>query len=280
MAIGDLIRNRRKQLGMTQEELAKAVHVTPQAVSQWENGRTAPDIFNIGAIAEALGVGKAELVGELGAQRPPWVVRDSFYSVENMRRKLKQFATEEGLEQTGLAIDFADEAHAGQFRKPSVFSEARVPYVFHPYVLACHAHALGIRDDAVLATALLHDVCEDCGIKPADLPFGDEVREAVALLTKPEDKEGYSPESYYADISQNPVSAIVKALDRCNNVSTMMSSFSIEKIVEYVDETETYVLPLIDTVRHAYPEYYDACFVIKYQIYSAIESVKAAVMRL
>ena len=280
MAISDLIRNRRKQLGMTQEELARAVYVTPQAVSQWENGKTVPDIFNIGAIANTLGIGKAELVGELGDQRPPWAVRDSFFAVENMHRKLKQFASEEGLEQTDRAIDFASEAHAGQLRKPSVFSDVQVPYIFHPYVLACHAHAMGIRDDAVLATALLHDVCEDCGIKPADLPFSDEVREAVALLTKPEDEEAFSSETYYANISQNPVAAIVKALDRCNNVSTMMSSFAIEKVVEYVDETETYVLPLLDTIKHAYPEYYDAVFVIKYQLYSTIESIKAAIMRL
>lgn len=280
MAIGDLIRNRRKQLGMTQEELARAVHVTPQAVSQWENGRTVPDIFNLSAIATILGVGKAELVGELGTQRPSWVVRDSFYAVANMRRKLKQFASEEGLEQTDRAIDYASTVHAGQLRKPSVFSDVQVPYVFHPYVLACHAHALGIRDDTVLATALLHDVCEDCGIEPADLPFGEEVREAVALLTKPKEKDGFSLDAYYKGIAQNPVAAIVKALDRCNNVSTMMASFPIEKVVEYIDETETHVLPLLDAIKHAYLEYYDACFVIKYQIYSTIESVKAAVMRL
>ena len=70
-----------------------------------------------------------------------------------MRRKLKRFAAEEGLAQTARAIDYAYDAHAGQVRKPSVFSDAQVPYIFHPFVMACHAHALGIRDDAVLACA-------------------------------------------------------------------------------------------------------------------------------
>ena len=280
MSIGNLIRNRRKQLGMTQEELAERVWVTPQAVSQWENGKTVPDLFKLGAIANALEMGKGELLGSLDTQRPSWVVRDSFYSVDNMRRKLKQFAAEDGFEQMDRAIDFAFDAHEGQMRKPSVFSEEQVPYVFHPFVVACHAHALGIRDDAVLATALLHDVCEDCGIAPADLPFSEEVRKAVALLTKPDSKDDDATEAYYAAIAENGVAAIVKALDRCSNVSTMMASFPIEKVVSYVDETERYVMPLLDTIKKRYPEYYDATFTIKYQIYSTIESIKAAIMRL
>ena len=284
MSIGELIRNRRKQLKMTQEELAAAVYVTPQAVSQWENGKTVPDILNFSIIAGVLKLSKAELVGELagelGAQKPPWTVRDSFYSIDNMRRKLKQFAAEDGLAQMDRAIDFAYDSHAGQVRKPSVFSDAQVPYIFHPFVIACHAHALGIRNDAVLSTALLHDVCEDCGIDVDDLPFSDDVREAVALLTKLPHEKGYSAEAYYAAIADNPTAAIVKALDRCSNVSTMMASFSIERIVAYVDETERYVIPLLDVIKERYPAYYDAAFVIKYQIYSTIESIKAAIMRL
>ena len=249
MSIGNLIRNRRKKLGMTQEELAERVWVTPQAVSQWENGRTVPDVFNLSAIANALKMGKGELLGELDESRPSWVVRDSFYSVDNMRRKLRQFAAEDGLEQVDRAIDYAFDAHEGQMRKPSVFSDEQVPYVFHPFVMACHAHALGIRDDAVLATALLHDVCEDCAVAPEDLPFESEVREAVALLTKPASKDASSTEAYYAAIAENSVAAIVKVLDRCSNVSTMMASFPLEKVVSYVDETERYVLPLLDVIK-------------------------------
>ena len=61
MEIGRRIRDRRKELHMTQRQLAERVFVTTQAVSQWENGRTVPDPFNLGAIAGALRMGKAEL---------------------------------------------------------------------------------------------------------------------------------------------------------------------------------------------------------------------------
>lgn len=39
-------------------------------------------------------------------------------------------------------------------------------------------------DDTVLASVLLHDVCEDCGVKPEELSFFSPGRAVVALLTK------------------------------------------------------------------------------------------------
>lgn len=148
----------------------------------------------------------------------------------------------------------------------------RVPYIIHPLMMACHAHALGIRDDAVLAVIMLHDVCEDCGVSPEELPFPENIRHSVALLTK---YEGQPTVQYYEGIKSDSCACIVKALDRCNNVSTMASSFSKKKLIEYVDETEQYVYPLLDHIKREYLEYRDAVFVIKYQILSTIETIKA-----
>jgi len=38
MTIGDIIKNRRKELHMTQEDLARAVNTTKPTVSRWESG--------------------------------------------------------------------------------------------------------------------------------------------------------------------------------------------------------------------------------------------------
>lgn len=60
--IGDNIRLLRKTKGVTQEELAEAVHVSFQAVSKWENGGT-PDIEILPALASFFGVSIDELMG-------------------------------------------------------------------------------------------------------------------------------------------------------------------------------------------------------------------------
>jgi len=63
-------------------------------------------------------------------------------------------------------------------------------------------------------------------------------------------------------------------LDRCNNVSGMVTAFSKERIADYIDETEKYIMPIVDIVKHAYPEYYDAAFLLKYHMVSVMESLK------
>ncbi len=60
--IGDNIRLLRKAKGVTQEELAEAVHVSFQAVSKWENGG-APDIDMLPVLASFFGVSIDELMG-------------------------------------------------------------------------------------------------------------------------------------------------------------------------------------------------------------------------
>jgi len=49
---GEKLRNHRKKLGMTQEEVAEKVGVSPQAISKWETGDCLPDCFNLKAISD------------------------------------------------------------------------------------------------------------------------------------------------------------------------------------------------------------------------------------
>ena len=54
MPIGQIIRKRRKELGMTQEEMADFLGVSIPAVSKWENGSALPDIAMLAPIARLL----------------------------------------------------------------------------------------------------------------------------------------------------------------------------------------------------------------------------------
>lgn len=42
--IGNMIAQKRKELGYTQQNLAERLNISFQAVSKWENGSTTPDI--------------------------------------------------------------------------------------------------------------------------------------------------------------------------------------------------------------------------------------------
>ena len=53
----------RKKCELTQEELAEKCSVSPQAVSKWENGLTAPDISLLPRLAEIFNCSIDELLG-------------------------------------------------------------------------------------------------------------------------------------------------------------------------------------------------------------------------
>ncbi len=52
--IGSIISKRRREKGLTQEALASLLHITPQAISKWENGVGFPDLTLIPRIADIL----------------------------------------------------------------------------------------------------------------------------------------------------------------------------------------------------------------------------------
>ena len=62
MTIGKRIALLRKEKGLTQEELAGHMGVSPQAVSKWENDQTCPDISALPRLARLLGVTVDELL--------------------------------------------------------------------------------------------------------------------------------------------------------------------------------------------------------------------------
>ena len=62
MELGSQIRKRRQELGLSQEELAQRVYATRQSVSNWENGRTCPDIKSLLLLAEVFSATLDDLV--------------------------------------------------------------------------------------------------------------------------------------------------------------------------------------------------------------------------
>jgi transcriptional regulator with XRE-family HTH domain len=61
--LGENIARLRKEKGMTQEDLARELNISYQAVSKWENGISSPDISNIKLLAQFFGVSIDALFG-------------------------------------------------------------------------------------------------------------------------------------------------------------------------------------------------------------------------
>lgn len=63
MEIGTIIKKYRRERDMTQEQLAEYLRVSVSAVSQWESGKTAPDLATIPAICNLFGISADVLLG-------------------------------------------------------------------------------------------------------------------------------------------------------------------------------------------------------------------------
>lgn len=62
MELGGQIKRYRTRLGLSQEELADRIFVTRQSVSNWENGRTYPDLQSLLRLSDLFGLSLDELI--------------------------------------------------------------------------------------------------------------------------------------------------------------------------------------------------------------------------
>ena len=65
--VGNIIKEERLRKGYTQDQLAEELHVTRQAVSSWETGRSEPDLETLKLLSDMLELDAAVLLGELNA---------------------------------------------------------------------------------------------------------------------------------------------------------------------------------------------------------------------
>ncbi len=268
MSIGTNLYRLRKERNLTQEKLAERLGVSFQTISAWERDEYKPETENLINLAEALDVSISSLVEE---RHKAFKTKEAIYDWEHMKTYVKTAAKNFKLNNAFKAVDFAVEAHKGQKRKKS-----DVPYIYHPLNLACHTLAMGIVDDEIIATCLLHDVVEDCKKTYADLPVNDETKELVRLLTH-EKENGKDRDAvmkaYYDAIVANPKAALIKCMDRCNNLTTMSWGLSRDRIYRMITETETYYPALLKAIKST-PEYNNAAWLLQYQIESMLDIYK------
>ena len=276
--IGDRIRAARQAKELSQEKLADRLGVSFQAVSTWEQGKTIPDTGHLLAMARELELSLDRLFAE---EEKMWEMKEINNDAERMYTYVKTRAKEKNLTQALAALPFMREKHRKliggeeQVRKSRYGFEA--PYEVHPLTLACHALAMKLADDDVIAACLLHDVVEDTETPLDELPVekGSRVYEAVRLVSRnlyDHSREDWEA-AYFAGIRKNPLACLVKCLDRVNNLAGMADGFTHARMIEYTEETDKYYPALLDVLKRT-PEYSDAWWLLRYQMTAMTEAFK------
>lgn len=165
-----------------------------------------------------------------------------------------------GFEQSRAALVFARKAHNGQTRKNGK------PYIVHPLSMACDAIACKGATDEIIATILLHDVCEDCNIPLSALPVNDVIRYGVKLMTvKPlqGEEKSETKRRYFHELLDSKEAIVAKAFDRYANLNDMEQALSEEAIVKNIKETHELLMPVLKEAKFEYPELSDMMHTIR-----------------
>lgn len=86
--IGDRIKQKRKELGLTQAELGEKLNITDRAVSKWEQGEGDPNLSIIPDIAKVLGVSFDYLL--LGKEEEPAITLDDMDAEKRLSLLIKK----------------------------------------------------------------------------------------------------------------------------------------------------------------------------------------------
>jgi len=92
----------RKEAGLTQDELAQKLHVSPQAVSKWENGHSLPETALLPALARILNIGIDDLFNSGSLVILAAHFGDGIESVD-VTKRLNRLTENEGLRITAAA---------------------------------------------------------------------------------------------------------------------------------------------------------------------------------
>lgn len=126
MWMGKIILERRKTLKLTQEQVAKNLHVSIPAVSKWETGATTPDVMILPKLARLLQIDMNELfsfhpeisdeeIGKVINQCTELGHKDVYSAFEFAKSKLEEFPCNEKLKLSlAIILDALNAETSGQ----------------------------------------------------------------------------------------------------------------------------------------------------------------------
>lgn len=133
------------------------------------------------------------------------------------------------------ALEYAAKMHRKQTRRDRV-----TPYILHPIAVSEIVRSWGY-DVRYQVVALLHDTLEDTKAKEEEiLEFGEDILEAVKLLTKSEDMKAEDEGVYLDSLIINDMAKVVKAADKIHNMREVMLTDDKEWAKRYIAKSRKY----------------------------------------
>jgi len=188
---------------------------------------------------------------------------------------LRGYLLGKGYYQAAEAMDFASGFHTGT-RKDGFTPEFAHQIYIVSYLTTLLPHLR--HPEETLTVGFLHDVCEDYPVsyEEVDTLFGRLVGDAVRSLTKEYQGVRRDPAEVISAQSASPISSLVKGADRVNNQQTMTGVFSQAKILSYLEETRTQIVPMLKVARRRFPDQDLAYQNVKTVLFAQIELLEAA----
>lgn len=128
---GANIREARKAVGLSQEELAFQADVHPKAISGYETGRVRPTAATMARLAAVLGVASGDLAVSVEPPIPDWepvTVAEEFGRNLFMARRRAGLTQQRLAELAGMSLDGVHKIERGK-RAPGLDSIARLSFV-------------------------------------------------------------------------------------------------------------------------------------------------------
>ena len=193
-------------------------------------------------------------------------------NVDKMYTYLRGYLIGAKMQESLKALAFARQQHKNQTRKDGI------PYIVHPLGMACYAVAMGLRDDNIVATILLHDVPEDCCVPVDFLPVNGVIKNAVRHMTIQKfntDVDKIETKCrYFRELLDSREALICKAIDRYNNLSDAPFALSADAIGKNLAETEILLLPILKEAKSIYVDLADPLFILRTNLETIVRILK------
>lgn len=172
------------------------------------------------------------------------------------------------------AMQQAETLHSG-FRKDGV-----TPEFAHQIWIANYLRTLPIPEqflETLLIAAFFHDSAEDCDFPFEEIErnYGHDAGRLVRAMTKVYRGVKVPEATYFLGLENDPLAALGKGVDRLHNLSSMVGVFTRVKQEGYIDESETWHLPMIKKAQRKGPELEAAFENVKQNLRSRIALIRA-----